>query len=76
MLIMEEFEFVKRARINERYKIFNKPAIISARKYDSNTWCNVQMANRKIVRMYKKGASQEEMVSAYKRMLNYRREIQ
>ena len=41
MHIMEEFEFVKRARINERYKVFNKPAIISARKYDTNSWWRV-----------------------------------
>ena len=72
MLIMEEFEFVKRARTNERYKIFNKPAIISARKYDSNSWWRVQMANKQIVKMYKNGDSQDEMVSAYKKMLNYR----
>jgi len=72
MLIMEEFEFVPRARKNARYKIFNKPAHISARKYDTNSWWRVQMANKKIVDMYKKGAGQEEMVNAYKRMLNYR----
>ena len=72
MHIMEEFEFVKRARINAQYKIFNKPAIISARKYDTNSWWRVQMANKQIVSMYKKGASQAEMVSAYRKMLNYR----
>lgn len=72
MLIMEEFEFVPRARKNARYKIFNKPALISARKYDTNSWWQVQKANKKIVSMFKKGASQEDMVSIYKRMLNYR----
>ncbi len=72
MLIMEEFEFVSRARKSARYKIFNKPALVSARKYDTSSWWRVQMANKKIVNMYKKGASQNEMVNAYKRMLNYR----
>ncbi len=72
MFIMEEFEFVPRARKNARYKIFNKPALISARKYDTNSWWRVQMANKKIISMYKKGASQEDMVNTYKRMLNYR----
>jgi rSAM/selenodomain-associated transferase 2 len=72
MLIMEEFEFVPRARRNSMYKIFNKPALVSARKYDTNSWWRVQMANRKIVSMYKKGASQDEMVKKYKKMLQYR----
>lgn len=70
--IMEDFEFTKRAREKGKYKIFKKGALISARKYDTNSWWQVQMANRKIVSMYKKGAGQQEMVDAYKKMLNYR----
>jgi rSAM/selenodomain-associated transferase 2 len=72
MLIMEEFEFVPRARKNVRYKIFNKAALISARKYNTNSWWRVQMANKKIVDMYKKGSTQADMVNTYKRMLDYR----
>ena len=72
MFIMEDFEFTKRAKKEGRYKILKKGALISARKYDTNSWWQVQMANKKIVSMYKKGASQNEMVSKYKEMLRYR----
>ncbi|MDZ4807492.1 MAG: TIGR04283 family arsenosugar biosynthesis glycosyltransferase [Bacteroidota bacterium] len=72
MRIMEEYEFAKRARVNHRYKIFSKRALVSARKYDTNSWWRVQMANMKILSMYKKGATQEDMVNTYKRMLDYR----
>ncbi len=72
MSIMEEFEFVPRARKFAKFKILKKPALVSARKYDSNSWWRVQMANRKIVSMYKKGSSQNEMVTMYKKMLTYR----
>jgi rSAM/selenodomain-associated transferase 2 len=72
MKIMEEYEYTQRARKEGRYKIFPKATLISARKYDTNTWWQVQMANRKIVKMYKKGAGQDEMVNMYKRMLKYR----
>jgi GT2 family glycosyltransferase len=44
MLIMEEFEFVRRVREDATYKIFNKPALVSARKYDNNSWWRVKMA--------------------------------
>lgn len=70
--IMEEFEFCSRVRKSKRYKIFTKPALISARKYETNSWLTIQLANYKIIRMYKAGASQESMVTAYKKMLNYR----
>ncbi|MGB4399347.1 MAG: TIGR04283 family arsenosugar biosynthesis glycosyltransferase [Daejeonella sp.] len=70
--IMEEFEFCARARKNRKYKIFNKAASISARKYETNSWFTIQKANYRIFRMYKSGASQESMVKAYKEMLHYR----
>jgi rSAM/selenodomain-associated transferase 2 len=70
--IMEEFEFCARARKNRKYKIFNKAASISARKYETDSWFTIQKANYRIFRMYKSGASQESMVKAYQEMLNYR----
>jgi len=73
MQIMEEYDFCKRAREHGKYKIMNDAALISARKYDTNSWLRVQQANSKIVRMYKKGASQQEMVNAYHQMLHYRK---
>jgi rSAM/selenodomain-associated transferase 2 len=69
MKIMEEFEFSARARKNVKYKIIPKPVLISARKYNNNSWLKVQKANYTIVKMYQKGASQEDMVSKYKQML-------
>ncbi|MDB5246828.1 MAG: glycosyl transferase [Segetibacter sp.] len=72
MLIMEDYDIVKRAKRSGRFKIFSKDALVSARKYDTNTWLKVQLANLKIVKMYQKGASQQEMVNKYKEMLSYR----
>ncbi len=71
MRIMEDYEFVNRARQQGRYKILDKTALISARKYEKNSWWKVQTAHRKIIAMYRKGASQEEMAAAYKRFLNW-----
>jgi rSAM/selenodomain-associated transferase 2 len=73
MKIMEEYEFCERARKIGRYKILKGRVLISARKYKTNSWWRVQLANSKVVRMYKNGASQQDMVQAYKQMLNYRK---
>ena len=70
MKIMEEFEFCDRARKLGKYKIIPKPVLISVRKYDNNGWLAVQRANYTVFRMYQKGATQQELASAYKRMLH------
>jgi rSAM/selenodomain-associated transferase 2 len=73
MRIMEDFEFTKRIKdTGAKYKIFKKGALISDRKYDNNSWWRVQKANYTIVKMYKQGASQDAMIAAYKKMLDYR----
>lgn len=72
MRIMEDYDIVTRAKEKARYKILQKDALVSARKYETNTWFKVQKANYSIVQMYKRGASQDEMVNSYKKMLDYR----
>ncbi len=72
MLMMEDYDIVKRGKQFAKYKIIKKNVLISARKYDNNSWLKVQLANRTIVSMYKKGATQNDMVKKYKELLNYR----
>lgn len=73
MKIMEEYEFCERARAKGRYTIMNGAALISARKYETNSWWRVQSANAVIICMYKRGASQQKMVDRYKQLLRYRK---
>lgn len=70
MKIMEDYDIVIRAKQKAKYKIINKNALVSARKYVKNSWWKVQNANYCIVQMYKKGASQEAMINKYKELLN------
>ncbi len=73
MRIMEDYDIVVRAKEQKMpYKIFKKATLVSARKYDTNSWLRVQTANYTIIRMYKNGASQDDMVNTYKNLLNYR----
>ena len=69
--IMEEYELVARAREKTRYKIMPGEALVSARKYERNSWWQVQQANYRIVQMYKNGASQEALVQRYKELLRF-----
>lgn len=73
MFIMEDYDFIARIWEQGKFKLIPKATMVSARKYTDNTWLTVQLANLKIVRMYKKGASQTDMVTTYKHLLNYRK---
>mgnify|MGYP001252698926 CR=1 FL=1 len=70
LLIMEEFELCERLMKQARYKIFNNATLVSARKYEGRSWLQVQLANRKAVKLFRKGASQKEIVNTYKKMLS------
>ncbi len=73
MLIMEDYDFLARIWKAGCFKLIPKDTIVSARKYDTNSWIRVQLANLKVVHMYRKGASQQAMIDAYRKALNYRK---
>ena len=71
-LIMEDYEIVKRARQLFPYAILKDKVLVSARKYDNNSWIKVQHAHHTIIKMYRSGASQKALVEKYKQLLKYR----
>lgn len=73
MLIMEDYQFLESICKHGKFKLFQKSTLVSARKYDNNSWLAVQLANLKAVKMYRQGAAQEDIVNTYHRMLNYRK---
>jgi rSAM/selenodomain-associated transferase 2 len=73
MLIMEDYDYIARLWKRGVFTLIPKATIISARKYDENSWLTVQLANLKVVRMYKNGASQMAMIAKYEELLRYRK---
>jgi len=69
--IMEDFEFVKRAKkAGYKNKIIKNDAILSARKFETNSWLKVNLINGLIFSMYCLGFSPLKMQKTYKRLLN------
>jgi len=68
-LIMEEYDFIARARKKYPFKIMPKSVIVSARKYDNNGYLKVQFANLIVFNMYRFGVSQKKMLKFYRNML-------
>lgn len=70
--IMEEYDFIKRARAVFPFKIIPKYAIVSARKYETNSWLRVQLANMTAFNMFRFGVPSKKIARTYRQMLNYR----
>jgi rSAM/selenodomain-associated transferase 2 len=43
--LMEDFELVRRIKTNYSFRVIPKRILVSARKYDQNSWLRVQVAN-------------------------------
>lgn len=69
--IMEDYDIIIRARKTERFKIIPKNVIVSARKYDYNTYLKVNFANLLAFMMYYAKADHDQIIAVYKKLLNH-----
>jgi rSAM/selenodomain-associated transferase 2 len=68
--IMEDFEFIDRTKKKHPLKIIPKDAVVSARKYESNSYLRVQIANFLVFSLYKLGVEPPKLKVLYGRLLN------
>jgi len=70
--IMEEYDFLIRARKLSPFCIMPKAVQVSARKYLHNSYMRVNISNLIIFSMFRIGCSQDKMARLYKWLLTYR----
>lgn len=68
-MIMEDYDLIQKIQSEAMFRIIPKNAVVSARKYDNNSYFRVNFANLVIFLMYFAGLSQETMVHAYKHLI-------
>ncbi len=68
-IIMEEYDFIKRVRKKYDFRIIPKNVIVSARKYDNNSYLKVNIANLIAFTMFRQGVSQDRIRGFYYKML-------
>ncbi|PHN02959.1 TIGR04283 family arsenosugar biosynthesis glycosyltransferase [Flavilitoribacter nigricans] len=71
-IIMEEYDLIVRARRDHAFRIIPREILVSARKYESNSYLRVQIANFIAFNMYRLGFPQKRIYNTYRRMLDYR----
>lgn len=69
--LMEDFELVKRIKQKANFYIIPKSITVSARKYQSNSWLRVQLANLYVFTLFQLGANPEKLKKLYSRLLHY-----
>ena len=69
MKIMEEYDFIIRARQQAQFKIIPHRVLVSARKYQNRSFFKVQFANLVVFNLFRFGASQERLVRTYRQLL-------
>jgi rSAM/selenodomain-associated transferase 2 len=71
-VIMEDFEIIQRIRRVASFHIVPLDVVVSARKYETNSWLRVQLANLTAFALYFLKQPTPRIARTYKRMLNYR----
>ena len=69
-VIMEDFEIIQRIRRVARFFIAPHAVTVSARKYETNSWLRVQLANLTAFSLFFLKASPVKIARTYKAMLN------
>ncbi len=72
-VVMEDFDFIRRARRHTRFRIVPREAQVSARKYQDNSYGRVTIANFIVFTMFRLGFSPRQLLRTYQRMVNYPR---
>ncbi|MBT9188396.1 TIGR04283 family arsenosugar biosynthesis glycosyltransferase [Zobellia russellii] len=70
-ILMEDFEFFKRMKKNHiPYTIVNSDLIVSARKYESNSYLRVNLTNLLLVILFKMGLPSHRLKFVHNALLN------
>jgi len=69
-VIMEDFDFFIRWRKEHDFYVIPKEIIVSDRKYKTNSYMRVQVANLIAFTMFKRGMSKQRIKSVYEGMLD------
>ena len=69
-VVMEEYDFIRRARKKYLTPTLPKNALVSARKYQNNAYFKVQFANLLVFNLFRLGLPPVRLKKIYKQILN------
>lgn len=70
-VVMEDYDFIIRARQQARFKIIPDDVMVSARKYEHNSYLRVNLSNLTVFMMFYLGFSPQTMLATYRKLINH-----
>lgn len=70
-VVMEEYDFLRHARKKYPLRIIPKNVVVSARKYEKNSWLRVQIANAVAFTMFRLSMDSRRIRDTYRSMLRF-----
>jgi rSAM/selenodomain-associated transferase 2 len=74
-VVMEDFDLIKRLWKDYDFVVMPKSTLVSARKYENNSYWQVNMANLKIFRLFMKGEKPEILKNIYYQLIKHPKDI-
>lgn len=73
-VIMEDYDIIRKIWAKNRswFKVIPKNVLVSARKYQTNSWLRVQLANLCAMISFLQNKPPQQIADTYRKMLNYR----
>ncbi|WP_375444183.1 TIGR04283 family arsenosugar biosynthesis glycosyltransferase [uncultured Fibrella sp.] len=68
-VIMEDFDIIRRIEQQARFVVIPKDVVVSARKYEANSWLRVQLANLTAVLLFACNVSPTRIARTYRTLL-------
>lgn len=73
-VIMEDYDFILRARKKTDFVIMDGDVVVSPRKYENNSYLRVNLSNFLIFKLYQLGMKPERLDSLYKKLIKHPKE--
>lgn len=70
-IIMEEYELIKKLKKKNAFCIIQKDVLVSARKYEKNSYFRVNLANFIVFNMYRLGFPPMRLHKTYQKLINH-----
>ncbi len=70
--IMEDFDLIRRIRKKHKFKVIPKHILVSARKYETNSWLRVQLVNLLVFVLFFLKTPPSKLKYMYSKLLDYR----
>lgn len=70
-IVMEEYDLIRRACEQDKFKIMTSEVRVSARKYDRNSYLQVNFANLIVFTMFQLGFTPSKLKRTYQKLINY-----